>query len=1030
VDIARIAIGKPVNTWLLVLTCLIGGIIAFFEIGRLEDPAFTIKQAIINVQYPGATAEEVEQEVTEPLESAIQEIPEVKEIRSRSMPGQAEIRVEILDRYTGGALDQIWDDLRNRVSDARSDLPPDVRPPLVNDDFGDVFGIFYALTGEGMTLRELHELAKELRRALVTADGVGKVEISGVIEERIFVEVDSARLAALQLSPQEIVAALDDADAVVEAGGIAVGDLFVRLRPTGAFDSLSALRALPVGQGPGSLTLGDVSTISRGYEERPRQIIRHNGQPALTIGISGVDGSNIVEVGAAVEATLASLAYRMPLGAELHPLYEQHTIVDDAVNSFALNVFMSVAIVVTVLCLAMGLRAGLIIGAVLFLTVLGTLFIMWLSDIELERISLGALIIAMGMLVDNAVVVCDGMLIQQRRGLSILKASQKTLQQTQWSLFGATVIGILAFAGIGLSQDVTGEFLFSLFFVIAVSLLLSWVLALAVVPLFGHYLLERGDDHQADENEPYSGPLYDRFRGVVRGALAHAGLVVLGLVLLTAACIYGFTRVPQAFFPPSSTPLFYVNLFLPQGTDIRVTSRTAKEVEQWLAERDGVSEVSTYVGQGASRFMLTYNPEQPNSSLMHFLVRGEEVGRLDELVREVNRELPARYPDAEVHAARFLFGPNAEAKLEARISGPDKAELRRLSAQGQRRLQEEGRVFNIRDDWRQPVLTLQPILALDRLADAGLTQQMVALSLAASGEGLPASVMRERDELIPIMMRTREDDRLTSENLMQRLVWSAALSTYVPLGQVADGVALVSENTIISRFDRARTIAVRAEPRDGENSNEAHERIRPLLEGIELPPEYRLEWGGDYEQSAEAQEALTATLAVPYLLMVLVTVLLFARVRQPLMIWLVVPMAICGVTVGLLVTGKPFDFMSLLGLLSLTGMLIKNAVVLVDEIDRQIDEAVPRLTAIIEASASRLRPVSMAACTTVLGMVPLLFDPFFANMAVTIMGGLAFATLLTLVAVPCLYALLMRVDQGERVDSESSTDGPREGAYE
>ena len=472
-DIARLAIGKPVNTWLVILTCLIGGIIAFFEIGRLEDPAFTIKQAIINVQYPGATAQEVEQQVTEPLESAIQEIPEVKEIRSRSMPGQAEIRVEIQDRYTGGALDQIWDDLRNRVGDARSDLPPDVRPPLVNDDFGDVFGIFYALTGEGMTMRELHELAKELRRALVTAEGVGKVEISGVIEERVFVEVDSARLAALRLSPQEIVAALDDADAVVDAGGVAVGDLFVRIRPTGAFDSLAELRALPIGQGPQSLTLGDVATLHRGYEERPRQIIRHNGQPALTLGISGVEGSNIVEVGEQVEALLESMAYRMPLGAELHPLYEQHRIVDDAVNSFALNVFMSVAIVVTVLCLAMGLRAGLIIGAVLFLTVLGTLFIMWLSNIELERISLGALIIAMGMLVDNAVVVCDGMLIQQRRGLNILQASQKTLKQTQWSLLGATIIGILAFAGIGLSQDVTGEFLFSLFFVIAVSLLLS-----------------------------------------------------------------------------------------------------------------------------------------------------------------------------------------------------------------------------------------------------------------------------------------------------------------------------------------------------------------------------------------------------------------------------------------------------------------------------------------------------------------------------------------------------------------------------
>lgn len=1016
-DLARYAICKPVNIWVLILICLVGGVLAFFEMGRLEDPEFTIKEAIVTVQYPGATALEVEQEVTEPLESAIQELSEIKEIRSRSMIGQAEIRVEIQDRYTGEQLEQIWDQLRNKVEDARQQLPPGLDPPLVNDDFGDVYGIYFALTGDGLTLEELHEVAKDLRRGLITADGVGQVEIAGVREERILVEVDQARLAALRLSPQELVAALSDADAAVEAGGVHAGEFFVHIRPTGAFDSLDALRALPVGQGQQSVDLGSIATLKRDYAERPRQIIRHNGEPALTLGISGISGSNIVEVGRSVEAALQSMQHLMPLGAELHPLYQQHTIVNESVNSFALNVFLSVAIVVGVLCLAMGVRAGLIIGAVLFLTVLGTLLVMWLAGIELERISLGALIIAMGMLVDNAVVVCDGMLIEKQRGKSILDASRKTLQQTQWPLLGATIIGILAFAGIGLSQDMTGEFLFSLFFVIAVSLLLSWLLALLVVPLFGHYLLERkGEnppDDQDDANNAYSGPIYNRYRRMAGGVLARPWLTLGVLVVFTVLSVLGFSRVPQSFFPPSSTPIFYLNLFLPQGTHIRETSRTAEDVEGYLNQLEGVTDVSTFIGAGASRFMLTYAPEQPNPALMHFLVRTENAEIIAGLVREVNQTLPGRYPSADVTAAQFMFGPNAESKLEARISGPEIDELRRLSAEGQRILQREGQVFNVRDDWRQPVPALRPQLALDRLADAGLTRQQVAQAFSVASEGQQVSVFRDQDELIPILLRATPEDRVEPSDLMQRLIWSPVSGRYVPLAQVADGVEATTEDSMIRRYGRERTIAIRAEPRDGENTNEAFKRIRPLIEGMQLPVGYSLEWGGDHEQSSDAQEALASTLAVPYLAMVLVTVLLFAKVRQPLMIWLVVPMALCGVTVSLLGTGQPFGFMALLGLLSLTGMLIKNAVVLVDEIDRQIADEVPRLTAIIEASASRLRPVMMAAGTTVLGMVPLLFDPFFANMAVTIMGGLGFATLLTLLAVPCLYLLFMRIKPEE-----------------
>ncbi|UAW97241.1 efflux RND transporter permease subunit [Halopseudomonas nanhaiensis] len=1012
-DFARYAIYKPVNVWLLVLLCLVGGTMAFFEMGRLEDPEFTIKQAIVNLQYPGATALEVEQQITEPLETAIQQMTQVKEIRSRSMPGMSEIQVEIQDRYTGDELEQIWDELRNKLDGARGDLPPDAPPPVVNDDFGDVFGVYYALTGEGLTLRELHDTAKSLRLALLTTEGVGQVELAGEQEERISVLVDEARLAALRLSPEEIVAALADADAVVDAGGVPAGELYVRLRPSGDFNTLDTLRALPVGRGQATVSLGSIATIERGYAERPAQIVRFNGEPAITLGISGISGSNIVEVGQRVEATIEAETPNMPLGATLHPIYQQHRVVDDSVNSFALNVFLSVGIVVGVLCLAMGLRAGLVIGAVLFLTVLGTLLVMWIGGIELERISLGALIIAMGMLVDNAVVVCDGVLVQRQRGLSVLEASRKTLEQTQIPLLGSTIIGILAFAGIGLSQDTTGEFLFSLFYVIAVSLLLSWIIALLVVPLLCELLLGNRSDAEADGAESYSGPLYDRFRTVARFVLRFRLITVVALVLMTVASGFAFSRLPQSFFPPSSTPLFYVTGFLAQGTHIRDTSRTAEDVRSFVQSFDGVTDVSTFVGAGASRFMLTYTPEQPNSSLLHLLVRVEDAEAIGSLVRELNQQLPSRYPAMDVAATQFLFGPNPEAKLEARISGPSIETLRELAETGVRLLETEGQVINVRYDWRERVSVLRPLLDLDRLAEAGLTRQSVARSLAVASEGSQVSLFREEDELIPILLRASAEDRLQPDGLLQRLIWSPASGSYLPLAQVADGVEVQPQDTLIRRFDRQRTIGIRAEPRDGENTNAAFQRIRPIIESIDLPPGYTLEWGGDHEQSSEAQAALIGTIALPYLGMMLITVLLFGRVRQPLMIWAVVPMSIIGVSVGLHLAGQSFGFMALLGLLSLTGMLIKNAVVLVDETDRQIAEDVPRMTAIVEASASRLRPVAMAAGTTVLGMVPLLFDPFFANMAVTIMGGLSFATVLTLLAVPCLYAILMRVRQEE-----------------
>ncbi|OLU23556.1 MFS transporter [Pseudomonas sp. PA15(2017)] len=1025
-DIARYAMTRRVNIGLLLMVCFFGGLYAYFELPRLEDPEFTIKEAVITVSYSGATVEQVDQEVIDPLETVIQELEQVKTIRSKATPGNAEIRIEILEHYRGSELPQIWNQVRNKVGDAAGSLPPGASAPLVNDDFGDVYGIYYALTGDGLTPAELRDVGKKLRREMALVEDVNKVELMGVHEQTVVVEVDPDRLVSLSLSPEEIITALQNADQVVSGGGVQVAGNFLRIRPTGAFDELEAMRNLPVGEGRQRLRLGDVARVYRDYSERPGQLIRFNGEPAVTLGFSGQSGANIVEVGKRVEARLGELMRDLPTGLQLHPIYAQHKVVDEAVGGFVIDVAISILIVVAVLCVAMGLRGGLIIGSVLLLTALSTLLVMLVLGIELERISLGALVIAMGMLVDNALVICDGVLVRQKRGLSFAKAASEAVKSTQWPLLGSTFIGILAFAGIGLSQDTTGEFLFSLFAVVASSLLLSWFLAIVGVPFLGYYLLggrkEEGQTQQADDDgerdqqagdKAFQGKGYDLFRSFVSAVLHRRRLSVALLVVVTASSLYAFRFVPQDFFPPSDTPLFTVDVFLPQGTDIRESERVAGGVESWLAEQDGVSGVATFVGTGASRFMLTYMAERPEPSLIHFVVLVDDAEQIAGLAEKANKELPDRYPEGSIAAKQLMFGPNEEAKLEARFSGPSPEVLRAISAEAQRRLLADGDVFNVRDNWRGLEWSLRPQLNLERLADSGLTRQAVAQALALYSEGYRASAFREADERIPILLRAKHSERVSPEGLLERQIWSPSAGRYIPLSQVSDGVERVREPGQLHRYDRELTVSVRAEPRSDEISSEAQKRIAPLLEGIELPHGYSMKWGGDHESSSDAQEALAGTLGLPYLAMIVITVLLFSRVRQPLIIWLVVPMSVCGVVVGLLISGLPFGFMALLGLLSLTGMLIKNAVILVNEIDQQIADGVPRMKALVEASASRLSPVSLAAITTALGVAPLLLDPFFANMAVTIIGGLVFATLLTLVAVPCLYALMMRINEDE-----------------
>jgi multidrug efflux pump subunit AcrB len=1000
-SVARGSIDKSLFTWILMLSLLLGGVWGFFTLGRLEDPAFTIKSAVIVTQYPGATAAQVAREVSEPLESAIQKLAELDSIVSRNEPGLSTITIEIKSTFDGDELPAIWTKLRNRVGDAAGNLPDGVRAPMVNDSFGDVFGLFYAVSAEGFSDAERHQVARFLRRELLAVEGVADVEVAGLPEEVIYVDANVA-LAYNQNIPATLLTnAIATANSVTPAGNVNQDGRRTRITNPEGSDSVDEIAGLTVGVSGQLVNLFDIATVYRGRKENPAQMIRHNGVEAFTLGVSGLSSENIVEVGRRVDARLAELENEIPVGVNLQPVYQQHVIVDEASSAFLVNLAMSVSIVVAVLALFMGWRAGVVVGSTLVLSVIGTLFFMALFSIEMERISLGALIIAMGMLVDNAIVVAEGMQIQMAAGRSSRDAAQDVGGKTQTPLLGATVIGIMAFAGIGLSPDATGEFLFSLFAVIAISLLLSWVLALTATPLLGHYFFKRGAG--TGDHDPYGGRIFRAYAGLLRGAIRLRWLVVMLLIAVTVAGYAGFATVKQQFFPDSNTPLFFVNYKLPQGSTIAQTSADMAVVEKWLLQRDDVTAVTTFIGAGATRFMLTYDPGDRDPSYGHLIVRTETLEAIPALRADLDAFGAAMLPAGEFRTQRLVFGPGGGAPIAARFSGPDPKVLRALGEEATRRMRAaSANLLHLRTNWREPELVLRPLYASDRAQSAGVPRDLVATAMTFATDGIRAGTYRDQDRLIPIIVRPAPGDNLA---IMDQILGNSA-GEKVALQQVVDGMEFEVQDTLIWRRNRVQTLTVEADIVAGVTNDAAQKEITQAVESMELPVGYALEWGGDLEDSSEAQQSLGRQLPLSFLVMVMISVLLFGALRQPLVIWLLVPMSVNGVVIGLLGTGLPFTFTALLGLLSLSGMLLKNGIVLVEEIDLVRATGVPFDRAVVEACTSRLRPVMLAAVTTILGMVPLLGDAFFASMAVTIMGGLAFATILTLVAAPVFYVLL------------------------
>ena len=1006
-DIAAIAIKNRVVTLVLTVVMLLAGISSFNDMSRLEDPEFTIKDALVMTPYPGASAEEVEQEVSDYLEIAVQQLGQLDRVTSKSDRGLSTLTVTIKNTYDGEALPQVWDELRRKINDAAAQLPQGVGQPIVIDDFGDVYGVFLAVTADGYSYAELKDYVDILRRELLLVEDVAKITTYGEQDEAIYISFDRDQMSQLGIQPQSIVDELMQKQQIADSGRVRVGNEFISIEPTGGLDSIDDFEEFIIrGSGGEQIKLRDVAEVQRGYVEPQKTVLRYDGKMSIGLGISTIYGGNVVTMGEALRERLIELENQRPVGIDFGIISLQSEAVADAISGFTASLLQAVVIVILVLLIFMGMRSGLLIGAVLLITIIGSFIFLNSMEVALERISLGALIIALGMLVDNAIVVVDGILTRLQKGETAESAASAVVKQSAWPLLGATIIAILAFAAIGTSNDSTGEFCRSLFQVVMVSLLLSWVTAVTITPLMCVLFLKPPAQNEQQE-DPYSQGFYLKYKTFLSLCIRKRYLTTAMVATMFGFALWGFSFVDQSFFPASSRPQFMLDIWLPQGTHIDETVARVEEIEDYLGEFEEVSHVTSMIGQGGLRFLLTYAPEKLNSSYAQLIVDVHDYRSIKDLGPQIENELEARYPDALTYHSAFQLGPGSNGKIQARFSGPDVGVLRRLSEETKTIFRADADSKSIRTDWRERVKLVRPVLADQRANASGITRPMVAETMKQAFQGEVAGYYREDDLRIPIVLRAKDEQRDNISSAQNLQIWSPVAQRNIPLRQVVSGFETVFENEIINRRDRKRTIIVYADPDTG-LASQLFERVRGPVEALELPIGYTLEWGGEYEDSGKANDALTSKIPVFVLAMVLVTIVLFNSLRQPLIIWLCVPLAIIGVTVGLLSTGQPFGFMALLGFLSLMGMLIKNAIVLIDQISFETNEGKELLPAIIDSGASRLRPVAMAALTTALGMIPLLLDAFFASMAITIIGGLMFATMLTMVVVPVFYSIFYR----------------------
>ena len=1032
-NLAKIAIEKKALSYFITFLLVAGGLASFFSLGQLEDPDYSVKTAVIITQYPGASAAEVELEVTDRIEIALQQLKTIDYLKSFSAPGYSQIWVNIKTQYWSDKLPQIWDDMRRKVREVEGSLPPGCNRPIVNDDFGDVYGLLMAITGDGYSYAEMEDAAKGLKKELSLVEGVARVELWGVQPKVIYLEASETQLSQLGISDKSIIATMQQQNMVVDAGSVDVQQKRVRIAPTGEFNSpediadlhinpslVDSLQTIERGQPPQSadelIRIRDIGTVKRGYQDPPPTMMRLDGKPALAISITNVAGANIVDVGRNVDARMAELEEDLPIGLDIHHVHWMSDVVSDSVNGFFINLAQAVAIVLVVLALSMGWRMGSLIGIDLVLTILGTLIVMAIMGIDLQRMSLGALIIALGMMVDNSIVVAEGFVVRREQGMDKIKAAIEAAGSPSMPLLGATVIAVMAFYPIGGSKESTGEYCLSLFIVVGISLMVSWIVSMTLTPIKCLDMLPDPKPQEAG-HDPFGSKFYKIFRGLLEKAIRMRVLFIATMLGLLVASFMGFGFVEQLFFPSSSMSKFMIDYYAPQGTRIEVVANDLKALEEKLLADERVDNVAAFIGSGPPRFYLPVEPESSNPAYGQLIVNLHDFRKIDELIKELTPWAAETFPDSMVPMRKFDVGPGQTWQFQYRISGPAIADteiLRGLGEQVQEILRDEPLAGAMQVDWRQKVPKMVPVYNQERARYAGVAREDVANATKRAYDGRTIGLYREQDELLPIILRHVEDDRagLASFDVLQ--VQPGLTTVTLPIAQVTDGVKMEWEETRIWRRDRRRTITVQANPILGQTLPTLMQQVQAKIEGLEMPPGYKAEWGGTTEDSAKSQKALLPGFIPTFAVILFILVALFNAFKPPIVIMLTVPFAMIGITTGLLAFQAPFGFMALLGAMSLMGMMIKNAIVLLDEVNINLTNGMEQYDAVVIAALARLRPVVLAAATTVLGVVPLLQDVFWVGMAITIMAGLAFGTILTMLVVPVLYCMFFKVPSPEK----------------
>lgn len=1007
-NLSRWAIEHPALLRFFMVLILLLGVRSYFQLGQAEDPPFTFKTMLIQAQWPGATAQEVSQQLTERIEKKLQEMPELDFVQSYAKPGETALFVNLKETVRGRDVATAWYQVRKRIGDLGPQLPEGVQGPFFNDEFGDTFGSIYAFSGAGFSRAELRRAAEDAQRAVRRLANVGKVELFGIVPEKIYIELPAQKLATLELTPQQIMEAVQEQNGVVAGGRVENQVMSIPLRISGPYSDLERLRETLIRVGAHSLRLGDIAEVTRRYEDPPATEIRSQGEPAVLLGVSLAEGGDVVAMGHDVAAAMAELQNALPLGMEIHQIHDQPSIVSHAVRLFMQTFLEAVAIVLAVTFLALKWRAGLVVTLSIPVVLAITFTVMWLFDIDLHRISTGALIIALGLLVDDAIIAVEMMAHKLEAGWNRFEAATFAFQSTAFPMLTGTLLTATAFLPIALAKSMVGEYTFAIFAVTTIALLSSWVVAVVVTPYLGHALL-KPTDQVTDENAAYLTPFYRRFRSMVRWCLIHRRTVIVLTVAALVVGVAAMQRVEKQFFPQSDRLEILVEMWLPEGASIDATRAEAIKLETLLRQDPDVAQVLNYVGQGAPRFVLALDQRLNNRNFAQLVVIAKDVPAREREIARIHHLFETGFPNVRGRAVRFEYGPPAGYPVQYRLSGTDLPQLKLEAEKLRRIVSAQPQVTAVNLDWNEQSLTLKARLDQDKIKRLGLSSERVARLVALQLSGATATQFREDDLLIEVVLRTpRREHR--DVDALESLPIGNFNGQSVTLGQIAS-FEPVFEDGVIWRRDRLPTISVRGDPVGKTQPATIIDALAPQVAAFkaQLPPGFRLEIGGPVESSAKANAAIGASWPLIVITTLSLLMLQLGSFSRAMLVVLTAPLGIIGVAIALLVSGQPMGFVALLGIISLSGMIMRNSVILVDQIQQDRARGLSQWDAIVESTVRRMRPISLTAAAAALAMIPLSRSIFWGPMAVAVMGGLVAATFLTLFFLPALYAAWFRV---------------------